>query len=603
MRYHGSSSSHYYGRTSQKGFGGIVNTAGAGNGDILEMSNMSSDDYPVLATRPLSYRKYTLFGLNIIAGYGMECIDGDIYRACKLQGGVSPMLFRNGDPIASLFANNMQRSIVKIGTSICVFPDKMYYDTRMNDARRYRDHAEAADAGENRENNVCLFWDDEDVYLPEIYLNGRWQDFCPGGMMEYSYSGAITIKNGTYGGESATANTIEYTGSLDRAAAKVFEVGDAVTISGCDDAANNKTAIIREIEESGGKVILRFYENTFEIPGQTTYYSAKIERKVPDMDFVFCHNNRLWGCKDKSIYSSKLGNPFVWADYDSLADGSWSVDIADGKFTGACAYSYPRFFTRDHIYTIYGDYPMEYQMTDDVILGCEEGSDRSFAIVAGRLFYKSPYGFVVYTGSLPYSIDSDLGTQRYHDAIGGAAGYKYYVACKDAENKAHTFVYDTKNGTWHEEVNAFDAEISGFAHDDGLLAEFGDGIYTMGIPMSIPEGAPNEIQAAHAADISKPEYLKSRVLFAPWTLSGSTNKKQVKDIHIRHRIEPGASITVRLYIDGVMNETFHKIITGDGMTVVPGIPRRCDYWQLELTGKGEYKILDISYKYYEGTEK
>ena len=40
---------------------------------------------------------------------------------------------------------------------------------------------------------------------------------------------------------------------------------------------------------------------------------------------------------------------------------------------------------------------------------------------------------------------------RYHNAVGGGCGGKYYLSMQDGANAWHLFCYDTARGLWHRE--------------------------------------------------------------------------------------------------------------------------------------------------------
>lgn len=115
-----------------------------------------------------------------------------------------------------------------------------------------------------------------------------------------------------------------------------------MTISGAvTHESNNKTPIIREIDGD----YLRFYENTFTIGSGGDAETLTIKRTVPDMDFLCENENRLWGCKEDTIYASKLGDIFNWNVFDGVATDSYSVNVGSaGDFTACCSYlGYPCF--------------------------------------------------------------------------------------------------------------------------------------------------------------------------------------------------------------------------------------------------------------------
>ena len=159
-------------------------------------------------------------------------------------------------------------------------------------------------------------------------------------------------EDGTYAGEEAKGNTVFCeTAGFDWS--DYFNPGDGVTISGASAEGNNKTAVVREIEDGA----LRFYENCFVTGGGSQ--SVTVKRAVPDMDFLCENENRLWGCKGDTIYACKLGDIFNWNVFDGVATDSYAADVAStGDFTACASYlGYPCFFKEEHIYKVYGDRP------------------------------------------------------------------------------------------------------------------------------------------------------------------------------------------------------------------------------------------------------
>ena len=228
------------------------------------------------------------------------------------------------------------------------------------------------------------------IILPDKkYYNRLTDEF---GALEASFTGSAKIQDGIYAGEDAKANTIYASGA---AWDSIFKVGDAVTISGAvKHESNNKTPIIREIDGD----YLRFYENTFTISDGGDAETLTIKRTVPDMDFLCENENRLWGCKEDTIYASKLGDIFNWNVFDGVATDSYSVNVGSaGDFTACCSYlGYPCFFKEEHIYKVYGDKPSNFQVMGSASLGVEAGSDASIAIAGETLFYLARTGIVAY---------------------------------------------------------------------------------------------------------------------------------------------------------------------------------------------------------------
>ena len=183
-------------KSVQSIFGGYNHTLSASDGDLYDMQNLTSDYYPLLSPRKRRYKLKTLSKPNGIFGNdGLYYVDGtNFYADGVLKGTVT----------------DSKKQFAACGAYLVIFPDKKYY-------------------------------------------NRTTGEF---GSLEASWSGAATIMNGTYAGESAKANTIRVAYNL----TSLFKAGDGITISGAKvHTANNQTIVVREIEYTSGYTLLRFY--------------------------------------------------------------------------------------------------------------------------------------------------------------------------------------------------------------------------------------------------------------------------------------------------------------------------------------------------------
>lgn len=612
---------HNYGRTTQNGFGGINAALGADNGEALSLIDMCSDNYPLLSTRPERWLAGSYTG-RIIAAATINGLDAYIR---KNESGYT--FVYNGVEYDFNSQFNSRGRIVGLGSYILLFPFGMYLDTRAKSVFQLTAEEYAANRKEGDGFNKTVIINSSTPSYTHTFSDGELFNVTGSlggslghvaGLYEYDHGYARRIglefgnmkspvvlsckfSYGKYAGEDAAANTIELqynTTTEINLYPNLFRPGDAVKISGCiKEEANNKTAVIRAVD--GNKLI--FYENTFTLPeGQTEYTENKvtIERDIPAINVVFSHNNRLWGSGGRNIYCTKAGDPFIWADYESFADGSWWADSGCTErfgITSGFAYEYPRFFSEKHIYTIYGDTPENFSISCVEANGTPVGERESFATAGGVLFYLSKNGFMAYTGSYPQKIDTQLGNKRFNNARAASDGRKYYVQCCDADGpnigRSHFYVYDTLYGTWHEERTT--SYIECFMYENGLCAAYGGEIWTLGTPYEKPV-APT---GTYVSDTPT-----GKVKFADFTMD-SVNRKQLKDIIIRHDI--GGELTVRLYIDDKLDDSFTRVLTGEGKrtTILPCVPKRCDHWHLELEGEGPWVVYSIAANYIEGSAK
>ena len=421
-------------KAKQVKFGGLSHFIGAEDGGIWDMQNMTSDHYPVLATRKKRYLFRTLTVPGGIYAWEKLCwVDGEKFYYDGVEKGiVTPGL----------------KNFSSMGAYIIILPDKCYYNI------------------------------DTDSF----------------GNLEASWTGeSLTFTNGLLFGEAADANTI-YCEGVDWA--QYFKAGDAVTISGCTKyPENNKTIIIRQV--SGDKLYFYEFSFTLDGENADQEYQEtgvlSLVRKIPDLKYCWENENRLWGCSDTTIYASKQGDIFNWEVYDGLDSDAYAVEPGStGYFTGFISYrGYPIAFKEEKIYKVYGSVPSNYEVVGSATLGLAEGSSGSLAIAGETLFYLSRSGIMAYTGGIPQSVGKSFGTEHFKDAVAGSDGLKYYVSMQGEDGTWRLYVYDTQRGTWHIEDQT---HATHFAYCGGNLYCLNDQgeIWILGNPQELPEGVTQE---------------------------------------------------------------------------------------------------------------
>ena len=403
--------------------------------------------------------------------------------------------------------------------------------------------------------------------------------------MEKSWTGSAVIRDGTYIGEEAKANTI-YAEGIDWSL--YFKTGDAVTISGAvKHPENNRTPIIREIDGAE----LRFYENVFVIDEGGDTETLTISRTMPDLDFICENENRLWGCKGDTIYASKLGDPTNWNVFDGLATDSYAVNVGSaGDFTACTSYlGYPVFFKEETIYKVFGDKPSNFQVMSSASLGVERGSHESIAIAGEVLYYLSRAGVMAYSGGIPSPMGAAFGTVRYRDAVGGSDGRKYYVSMKDESGEYSIFAYDTWTKLWHKEDKK---EIINFGWNEELYFLDADGtLWLNGNARTVP------------ADAVKEPPVASWVEFGDFVESDA-NKKGTSKLQLRLEVDADSEVQVQMMFDTegewVPVSTLSTKVKRS--YYLPIIPRRSDHFKIRLVGIGGWKLYSLVRENYSGSE-
>ena len=524
-------------------FGGLNRGLGAGDGELADMKNLTSDHFPLLASRAprvLFKRLWTEpAGARALGGlFAHEelCwVDGDgFFYGGVFKGSVAP-----GEKVISAVADY-----------IVIMPDKVFYN----------------------------------VFLDKF------------GSMESVWSGAsLTFTHGLLFEEAAECNTLHAPGVV---WSDYFRVGDAVTVAGATlRPGNNKTAVIREI--SGDKLF--FYEYVFVLDGvdgdvpYTESGALSVSRLMPDLLYVCENENRLWGCDERTIFCSALGDIFNFNVFDGLDSDSWAVDVGSpGRFTACVSYmGHPVFFKEDQIYKVFGTMPSNFELIASATLGVAEGCSRSLAIAGETLFYLSRAGVVSYSGGIPRTVGEAFGTELFRDGVGGSDNLKYYVSMRRADvpdTRHRLFVYDTLRGLWHVED---ELRAAGFALWRGRL-------YFL--------NQDGEIWAVRRSENDSTENVEFpvewSVEFADWT-DDDPNRKGFSKLQIRLELEPNAFVDIYMMFD---SENFWRKVYGTlnpsskRSYYLPITPRRADHYRLKMEGSGGCLIYSLVRERYSGSE-
>lgn len=640
-------------RVTQTVFGGLDNRESASDGSLFDMKNMSGEHFPVLAPREprmvlrtLSkpHGIYAYDGLiwvdgrelwhmaeqateyNVFTGSGTIRSDNTAYLDVDTESVYRELLRISERP------SEMSNAFLKVAYTEAGLPMDLY--SEITDVETAADKSQVFLAGKTgvalaAASDYCRFRYATDtglkvgdvitvtftltfprlmpvlagevspldkvwasmgtkvVFFPDkMYLDKATGEL---GSLEAEWSGEAKIEDGTYGGSPATLNTI--TASLNPFP---FNDGDAVTVSvtASDGRVNNGTYIIREVSED--KMALTFLENTFKKAVEATH--IRITRSVPELDYVCESGGRLWGCRGDEIFASKLGDVFNWNSFDGISTDSWSIKVpSSGEFTGCAAYlGMPTFFKENMIYKVYGTEPEEFQLIDSATLGCDIGSDASLAVAGEILFYVSRGGVVAYTGSVPEQASAVLGTERLSHSVGGSDGVRYYLSCDDGQRHS-LYVYNTEKRLWHRED---DTDVLGFAHE-------GDNLYMLskdGVISAIRYGSELPAEAEEETVISE-------AVFAPYAVSGDTDKKGIGRVTLRCEIKDPSRDMIEVYIryggmaydsreEGVWESLGLLAPLSRNSFNLTFVPRRCDSFALKIVGRGRWRVHAISREYY-----
>lgn len=363
--------------------------------------------------------------------------------------------------------------------------------------------------------------------------------------------------------------TITFTGTGDLTA--IFKVGDGVTLSGFSTlTGNNRDLVIKELTSSTIAIAAATL-----VEGTETA-TIKIERKIPDLDFICESGNRLWGVSnaEKTIYVSALGDPTNFYVYDGLSTDSYALPVAsEGNFTGCCKLSSSVLFWKEKcLHKVLGDYPAEYAMYTYEMEGLKSGCEKSMTVINDALFYVGLHGIFTYAGGTPSDISTVFGSHVLTNAVGGTDGEKYYLSCLD-NNEPKLYTFNPNEGAWLQEdpIQVVD------------IASIGEKVYIL------KQDGTVWLEDSGEDDDDVDWFLEYTPFFE--TIEG---RKRFSRLWIRAELPAGAWLRAKTVTDkGRWLDA--GIITGPKEDTVPMIvqPNRGDVYRVKLEGHGPCVIKDV----------
>lgn len=425
-------------------------------------------------------------------------------------------LYYNGKKVADV--SDTDKTIAAMGAYLIIFPDKIIYNTASNTVES---------------------------------MEAAW-----------SQGGKTTFEQLVTG---ATMIKVSCTGI-----GKTFQKFDGVEMSGCTNEAFNKTFIIQDIEDDY-IVMIGDLEKSF-----TQESGITIRRKVPEMDFICEHDNRLWGCSSKNheIYASKLGDAKNWNAFEGISTDSYAVTIgSDGDFTGCVSYlGYVIFFKENAVHKIYGNKPSNYQVMTSGVQGVAENCSRTLAIVNETLFYVTRNGVCIYNGAQPERISDVLGETEFVEGTGGEYNNRYYLSVKNREGNYTLYVYDMEHGIWSKED---DTQLKYCTRGNGEL-------YCINVA--------GELFTIAGSRKEKIEwYMETGDI-----LEGTMGHKLLKRILLHMTLTVGAEANIWIKYDSeewILLNTLHKEAYGSQTVII--MPRRAQSYRLRLEGIGKVTLIGM----------
>ena len=472
-----------------RAFGGLNETYGCTEAEYSGGMNFSARDFPALSTRLPRRRLQELAGLN-----GMYHLNG-LLTVCGRdlvytpdEAPAQPVTVKNA-------VADSRKTMVGIGTKILIFPDKVAFDTADGSAAPLGAAWEAGslsvsfapcDASGN-----TYEVKDKGTKEPEHPQDG--QLFLKLNEPDKPYSAENTLEVYSEASGNWTVIPLDYCLVTAEGIGAEFRVWDTVTLTGTGAEQAGQWAGL-----DGDRIVYGVTETTLRLradPGGEHFYGrlvhngssvvwvsmdgtqreeyfpaegVKVERRVPDLEYLTECDNRVWGCSSSEnvIYACKLGDPTNWFSYRGIAADSYAVTVgSDGPFTGAATcMGYALFFKENTLHKLYGSKPSDFQLSSLRCRGVARNAARSLCVLNETLYYLSPDGVMAWDGSIPAKVSAALDAGRLANvkqAVGGALDGRYYLHVS-RENEVRLLVYDTERGLWHEEdVCSFEMASTG----------------------------------------------------------------------------------------------------------------------------------------------
>lgn len=588
-------------------FMGYNHNSRIADGEFYDMKNLTTDYFPMMAVRPKRaiieqlVNPMGMFGCDKVVFVDDNKLYYDQGYVCDLKKECA----------------GKERRFAMIGAYLCVFPDKLIYNT----------YDQTVDYMENEITtttaptfSLCKLdgtvFDETNTYTgntaPDTEKYKYWID---------TSQDTVVIKMWSNNTSEWTSVATTYVKVSSPGIGKGFKQYDAVTFSGVDktsaiynDYNFNQSNILYSCDDDN-VVIVGFINKVFTNSGNIT-----LKREVPDMDFVAEMDNRVWGCSSEKheIYACKQGDPKNWNCFMGLVSDSYAATIGtDGDFTGCINYMGTIYFFKNAgVHYLFGSKPSDFQINWKTLRGVQKGSEKSLVVLNEYLYYKSRDGICVFDGSSPESISDAFGKEIYYDATGGAFRDKYYVCMRNTEYEYSMFVYDSKKSIWIKEDNT---KAKGFARTDGALYLINENnvlqvinyekIYTKLFPMitGVHEKYWYPGEDIYPGNIIEGKLEDTIEWSAETGLIGleSPFAKYIKNFKMRLYIDTHAYVKVEVSYDssGAWEELMKYYSTRPRSIELPLKVRRCDHMQLRLSGKGNVRIYSIAKEYEEGSGK
>lgn len=554
-------------RITQKAFSGIDISGSSQEGKICETYNISSDEFPLLASRRQGYslsrraeESDYLFENFFSDGERLwmtktEKSSGDTFLLAEVKGEDEPR-------IVCELSGSRKITAARLGNVLAVFPDKIAVDLRFDETTH----------------TYPLECSPMEITLP--FSSISFTEVEEGSRIRVTYSELCP-----------------------------FSVGDVLTVSGCTtETKNNKSAVIRQVENGFGRFDLLFDPHTFVEETESESLFLALSRHIPSLTIAFACGNRLWGTDGESVFGSSPGNPFSWKTAETKNCEAFREAFTICPITAGIAYlSCPTFFSENGIFRVLGDRADNFRITENVHgIGVEEKYADTLCIAGNILYFLNPEGVFSYSGSFPKLISGTLPSFFRENDPGGKAGKKdgkVFFPLKPGKNPnaIEVLVFDTeKNAYLTERIGLPDGSLP---VEDGRIdcVSAADSLFFC--PTLLSRGDFIFSGIYRRSESETEEEVESMVLFDN-LFEKTPDRKRLLSIQLRLYTEGSVSVFLG---DGDRWEEEKVFECGENKNdfgiLIPIRPNRFDRLRLKLVSHGYFRLYSITRNLLAGSAK
>ena len=337
-----------------------------------------------------------------------------------------------------------------------------------------------------------------------------------------------------------------------------------------------------------------------------------IDRSMPDMDFVVEAQNRLWGCRYgkvngemiNEIYASALGDFKNWRKYDGTSMASWAASVGtDGPWTGAITYNgAPYFFKENHMHRVYPSAYGAHQIRDYELDGIPQLNSNVLCVAQNRIYWRGHFGIYAYAGDTPVKISTAI-----DELLRGASLY----TAAGANGKVFFTGGFPDNVSTKPFVLSYDIRHM-IWHMESSEHALSNAVSDSAGPVAVSEAGTKKIWELLPSPYATHIVVEGEEPPAEWSCTSGligwadVEKKYVSRLVLRAVLAQGTQMNVWIEYD-----SDGKWVHAGGMRgttgrtksyLLPLIPKRCDHFRIKLEGSGEMALYSISKMYEKGSD-